>query len=139
MGFTGTAMPPQRATVEGHGELRAVLQVQQHALALGDAALLLQERRQAQGVGVELGIADHAVVIDHAGLVRVALHGRVQAVDDGLLRQRKVQWQAWRPVRQVQRGGFGHGLFLRESLACMAAVRRWAALNGAFLHNANSS
>ena len=84
--------------VVGDDELRAVLQIKQHALALGDAAALLQEAGKRIDIALELGVGDPgAVVVDGDTLRRL----RRQVAIDAVARQLERLRYARGPMREV--------------------------------------
>jgi hypothetical protein len=86
--------------VVGQHELRAVLHVEQHAVALLHA-LALQPAGDALGLVLELGVADLGVVEHQEGLGRVAPRRDLDVVEQVGLRDRHVARQALGPVGEV--------------------------------------
>ena len=100
--------------VVANDELRAVLQVQQHAVTPAHAAALLQVGRQALALVLQARIADGRVVEHQRRLVRVA-HGRdLEVAVQVRGRQCQVLRQQARPMGQV---ALGHGVPQRLSSA----------------------
>ena len=67
--------------VIGDDELRAVLHVEQHAIALAHTAALLEIARDPLRFVVNLGKADRRVVIDETGFGRIAPCGHLEVVE----------------------------------------------------------
>ncbi len=88
---------PQDGVVAQH-PLRAVLQIQQHAVARLHATHVFQVARQPRGLVVELGEAQLGAVVDQEGLVGVAAGRDRGVVKQVGLGQREVPGQARGPV-----------------------------------------
>ena len=78
----------QNGVVADH-ELRAVLQVEQHAVALLHATTLLEVRGQRADLGVQTRIAEVTPVVMDRGLVRVALRADLQVEIEAGARHRQ--------------------------------------------------
>ena len=82
-------------------ELRAVLQVQEHAVALRDTAALLQEPGERIRLALELGVGDgRAVEIDGHAL-RVLRCARGEIAIDASARDFERMRYARRPMREM--------------------------------------
>ena len=83
--------------VIGQHELRTVLHVEQHAVALAHAAFLLQVAGNLLDLELEIAVAERRVVEDREGLVRVAGGRHFQVVEQIRLRHGQVPRQARGP------------------------------------------
>jgi hypothetical protein len=89
--------------VVGDYELRAVLRVEEHAVAARDAEALLQKAGEHVDLTLQLRVGDSAsVVIDGRALGRPG-GGRDQVAVNGLARQLQGFRLAGRPMREVPR------------------------------------
>jgi len=87
--------------VVGDEELRAVLQIEEHAVASGDAAALLQKTGERIGFALHLRVAEaRAVVIDQRA-IRMPLDGVGEVAVDAGARNVERARRAGRPVREV--------------------------------------
>jgi hypothetical protein len=99
--------------VIGQHELRAVLHVEQHAVAVLHAAMDLQPACQALGLVKERGVGKGAVVKDRQRFVRIAPRRDGQVVEQVRLRNGEVMRQALGPGGEM---GHWHGGALRERM-----------------------
>ncbi len=91
----------QDAVVRGD-ELRAVLHVEQHAVALADARHLLQPAGHGQRIVMQLAIADMAAVEHDRILVRIAPRRHFQVEPQARLRRGDMGRQAPGPESEVR-------------------------------------
>jgi hypothetical protein len=87
--------------VIGDHELRAVLHVEEHAIALAHTAAPLEIARDPLRFVVNLGKADRRVVIDETGFGRIAPCGYLEVVEDAGGRRVQVLPRMIRPEFEV--------------------------------------
>ena len=87
--------------VIGDDELRAVLHVEQDAVAAAHAAVLPQIARERVRLRLEFGVAELAAVEENRGLARIACGRDLEVVTEAGLGQRKLLRHAHGPVLVV--------------------------------------
>jgi hypothetical protein len=87
--------------VIGDHELRAVLRVEQHALAARDAVALLQEAGERIDLTLELGVGDAAAVVVDRGALRISRGAARQVFIDRLFWKIQRFRLAGRPVGEM--------------------------------------
>src|SRR6185503_11954081 len=85
----------------GDDELRAVLRVEQHAIAARDAAALLQIARERGDLVLQRSVGKRTAVIDDGRLVRIAARTDFEVVVEAGARDRERLWHPGRPMRKV--------------------------------------
>src|SRR5204863_6362386 len=82
-------------------ELRAVLGVEQHAIAARDAAALLQEPGERADLPIEARVAHRRIVVEDRRLVRIAARAHLEVVVDAGARDRQRFGNAGRPMGEM--------------------------------------
>ena len=95
--------------IAGNDELRAVLALQQHALARCQLQALLHKTGQRIHLGQQLGIAGAGARINDGGLVRVALGRGAQVVVQGDAGYAQITRDPFGPVKGQRRACGGRG------------------------------